>query len=169
MTTSLSICTRCVHCKRYVKSELFNKSDLQMSGPAGAKIKGFEEEEQLRTKEMLQFQAGERFTYEPHNYDWCAIFTPLDAMLPDSILQKLADNDLDGARKLAHESHNLMIELLKRAKSDDSEALQELMSRGGGTLNPVSGNVEQVYALCYTMNHRAQCPLFEPFSKITHN
>lgn len=63
---------------------------------------------------------------------------------------------------LAGISHARGNSLIKLAEAGDDEALQELAEKGRATVNPVTGEIMQIYALCARMNPRQQCPVFEP-------
>jgi hypothetical protein len=53
------------------------------------------------------------------------------------------------------------LDLVARAKADDAGALTELMAEGAGTINPVTGDIGAIYALCIQKNPEANCPKFE--------
>lgn len=53
------------------------------------------------------------------------------------------------------------VELVSGANAGDAAALAELMRHGGGSLNPVTGEVTPIYALCLRMNPRGACERHE--------
>lgn len=54
------------------------------------------------------------------------------------------------------------LDLAQRASKGDAAALSELMATGAGVINPVSGEVSPIYALCVQKNPAADCPRYEP-------
>lgn len=54
------------------------------------------------------------------------------------------------------------IELVKAANGGDGVVLAQLMRDGGASLDPVSGEVSAIYALCKRMNPRGECEKHEP-------
>jgi hypothetical protein len=161
---TIAICTMCRHYRLRPKTELFSPSSLQASGVLKAKLEWDQQEQERRQAELQRFEAGQPFTYEPFHYPWCAAYTPFDQALPPEMSEALSAGDLDEARRLAQESVARGWVLIKEAKNGDFEALQELAERGRATMNPVTGEVSPLYALCARMNPMGQCPLFEPKS-----
>ncbi len=49
------------------------------------------------------------------------------------------------------------VDLVKKAIAGDQAALATLMKEGSGTLNPVTGEITPIYALCLVMNPRGTC------------
>jgi hypothetical protein len=49
------------------------------------------------------------------------------------------------------------LDLVTKANAGDQAALAQLMQEGHATLNPVSGEVSPIYALCVRMNPRGAC------------
>ena len=54
------------------------------------------------------------------------------------------------------------IELVRKANAGDQAALAQLMQNGHATLDPVTGEVSAMYALCRRMNPRGMCERYEP-------
>jgi hypothetical protein len=54
------------------------------------------------------------------------------------------------------------LELVAKANSGDDGAITELMRAGGASINPVSGAVTPIYALCLRLNPRGDCQKHEP-------
>ena len=74
----------------------------------------------------------------------------------------------DGLRFL-YEPHSLLwcsafteLELVARAKAGDRAALEAALERGAAALNPVTGELSAVYALCDRHNHDQGCRRHEP-------
>ena len=53
------------------------------------------------------------------------------------------------------------VDLVAKANAGDQAALAQLMQEGHATLNPVSGEVSPIYALCLRMNPRGACAKYE--------
>ena len=53
------------------------------------------------------------------------------------------------------------LDLARQASAGDSASLEKLMQEGGGTINPVTGEVSPVYALCLRMNTRGACERYD--------
>ncbi|HVR25556.1 MAG TPA: hypothetical protein VMU26_19840 [Candidatus Polarisedimenticolia bacterium] len=51
--------------------------------------------------------------------------------------------------------------LVERAKNGDKGSLTELMQLGGATVNPVTGDLSPIYALCIRKNARGDCEKYE--------
>jgi len=54
------------------------------------------------------------------------------------------------------------LDLVEKASAGDESALAELMASGGATINPVTGKITPVYALCLRRNSRGDCEKYEP-------
>lgn len=158
----IAICTKCQYYCMRPKPELFSLADLQTSGILKTKLEWDQQDQERRRLEMQRFETGQAFNYEPFHYPWCAAYTPYDSQLPKAIASALALEDRQGARELAKESVSRGVELISQAQAGDTTALQELAEHNRATLNPVTGEIMQIYALCAYMNPTGQCPLFEP-------
>ncbi|KAA0231948.1 hypothetical protein EDS67_00705 [candidate division KSB1 bacterium] len=161
---SIAICSKCQHQRMRPKAQLFSQSDLQAPGVLKSKLEWEQQDQERRQIEMQRLDAGQPFNYEPYHYAWCAAYTPYDAQLQDVIANALKDGEPEHVRQLAKESVKRGQELIRRAKADDTAALDELAESGRATMNPVTGEIMQIYALCARMNPTGQCPLFEPKS-----
>jgi hypothetical protein len=53
------------------------------------------------------------------------------------------------------------LDLAHRASKGDPAALSELMAQGAGVINPVTGEVGPIYALCVQKNADGQCQRYE--------
>lgn len=53
-------------------------------------------------------------------------------------------------------------DLVERARLGDGAALAELMTSGGAVMNPVTGEISPVYALCLRINPKGACERHEP-------
>jgi hypothetical protein len=53
------------------------------------------------------------------------------------------------------------IDLVTQAQNGDAGALEKLMNEGGGTLNPITGEVGALYQLCVWHNANANCDGYE--------
>jgi hypothetical protein len=140
---------------------MFNVNELQVPGVLKAKLERDQQEQERRLIEMQRFESGQLFTYEPYYYPWCEAYTPFDNTLQSAISEALVKEDRELARELAKKSNTQGIDLIERAKAGDNAALQELAEKGRATINPVSGDILQVYILCAQMNQSGQCPIFE--------
>jgi hypothetical protein len=54
------------------------------------------------------------------------------------------------------------IELVEQANTGDEGALAQLMQEGHARLDPVTGEISAIYALCRRMNPRGTCERHEP-------
>lgn len=54
-----------------------------------------------------------------------------------------------------------LLELASSADAGDESALAELMRVGGASVNPVTGKVTPIYALCLRRNPRGDCEKYE--------
>jgi hypothetical protein len=158
----IAVCTRCRNYRIRPEPELFGLSDLQTPGVLKSKLEWDQQNQERRLLEMQRFDAGQPFNYEPYHYPWCAAYTPYDNQLSGAIASALGHGDRERARQLAKESVARGVTLIRRAQAGDTAALQELAENGRATMNPVTGEVMQVYTLCARVNPTGQCPLFEP-------
>ena len=110
--------------------KLFDSQSLHAAGVLKAQVEWDQERKQRAQVELQRYLAREPFDYEPHNYEWCAKFTPVDQ--------------------------------IKTVQADDRDALEKLMSTGGATLNPVTGQITALYILCGWKNEDGRCSAHEP-------
>lgn len=157
-----AVCSKCQHYRVRPKPELYNLSDLQTPGVLKSKLEWDQQDHERRLEEMQRFKARIPFNYEPYHYPWCAAYTPFDKQLLEEIDSAIADGDLDKVKWLAKESVARGKELVRRAHTGDMAALHELAENGRATMNPVNGEIMQIFALCAQMNPTGRCPLFEP-------
>ena len=143
------------------KPQLFSRSELQAPGVLKSELEWEQQDQERRLTEMQRYEAGHRFTYEPYHYPWCDALTPFDATLPEEMETALMKGGVEAAREFASKSTAKGKKLLADAKGGDGAALQELANTGSASMNPVTGEISEVYALCARMNPAGQCPLFE--------
>jgi len=72
------------------------------------------------------------------------------------------ENKVADAKARIVDSWDKNKKLLKDAQAGDVAAMQTLGESGRATINPVTGEVARVYALCARMNPAGQCLMFEP-------
>lgn len=161
-TIPIAVCAQCRHCRVRPKPELFSLADLQMPGVLKSKLEWDQQDQERRLLEMQRFEAGQPFSYEPYHYPWCAAYTPFDALLQDKLAKAAAAGEMEQAHRAARESVERGRDLIRHAQAGDTAALQELMENRRAMMNPVTGEVMQVYALCAHMNPTGQCLLYEP-------
>lgn len=170
MRESLAICENCRHYNKPAQPELYTATELQTAGALKSLHDSHSEQKQDRSMEDTAFRSGDPFTWEPINYEWCEILTPVDLELQEKMQIKLAQTDREGARMLAETSHSRMQRLMKEATNCKDpvvqrQALKELERRLGRlALNPVTGELINVFALCRRVNAERDCVLFEPSS-----
>lgn len=128
-SSGLHVCVQCRHYRLRSKPDLFGATELQTAGGLKARTEWQQQEKQHAEREAQLVASGGAFTYEPHHYAWCAVFTRRD--------------------------------LAERANAGDRTSLEELMRQGGATMNPVTGEVTPIYALCLRMNPRGTCDRYE--------
>ncbi len=114
-----------------------------------------------RQAEMQRYDSGGQFNYEPFSYPWCEVFTPLDVGLLQRVEEAAQTGRADEAKAMILENMARSATLLKQAASGESDAMEQLGMSGRATINPVTGEVAQIYALCVRMNPRGQCLMFE--------
>ena len=154
---AVAVCSRCAHYRMRAKPALFKSSELQVSAVLKAQLEWDQEDEERKRLEQQRFEAGQPFTYEPHSFPWCQAATPRDRRLAEE-LQKVAPADVRArAREIAAENQAL----LQRARKGDDAAFTQLAGRSSVVINPVSGEIHQVYTLCDEVNARGNCPLYE--------
>lgn len=169
MVMNLAICSKCQHYKVRPKTELFNMNELQVPGVLKAKLEGDQQEQERRLIEMQRFESGQLFTYEPYYYPWCTAYTPFDNTLQRDVSEALEkenrelspEEEIGIVKIISEKSNKCGIALLKKAKAGDNAALDELAEKGSATINPVSGDIMQVYILCAQMNPSGKCPIFK--------
>lgn len=160
MTISIAFCPKCKYYRKRPKPELFNESELQNSGVLKSKLEWDQHDNERRLLELQRVESGQPFTYEPYHYAWCEAFTPYVDRLKNIIDSAASENNLEHIRELVKQNTTRGLELVRLARDGDTVALQELIEHGNVTLNPVSGEILYVYALCAYMNPTGQCPLF---------
>jgi hypothetical protein len=153
---AVAVCSRCAHFRMRAKPALFKSSELQTSAVLKAQLEWDQEDEERKRLEQQRFEAGQPFTYEPHSFPWCQAATPYDERLTDRLRKGAADT-AEAARTFATENRAL----LERARKGDDAALTELGDRASIVVNPVSGEISQVYTLCDRLNTMGACPLYE--------
>lgn len=162
MVTFTAICSNCLYYRTRPKPQLFTGSELQTPGVLKS-MNEWEQQEQNRWQNEQQIlEAGRPFFFEPHHYAWCDMYTPFDATLPEAMDRALNRSDIEGARELAKKSNQRLKELILLAQNGDTSPLDELAGHGSATMNPVTGEIMQIYGLCARMNPDGQCPMYEP-------
>ena len=164
MSTKIAICSNCLHYRKRGKPQLFNLSEMRDSHVMKSELERLQKDEERGQREELRFAAGDPFNYEPFSYPWCDRFTPLDAQLFEGkeIQDALDLGDIDLVKKLAIESNERGKEWIINAKKGSGAALDNLAEHRSAMMNPVSGEIMQIYALCARMNPKGGCLLFEP-------
>lgn len=157
-----AVCKFCANRRMRPKPELFSASDLHNPQVLKAQLEWEQQDQQRKFTELQRFEEGRPFNYEPYHYYWCEAFTPLDPELIPQLETMLSDGDTERARELAKESNSRGRDLVRRAQAGDWDAVSELAKSGRATMDPVTGEIAQFYALCDQMNPEGQCPLFEP-------
>jgi len=154
-----------------MRAKPYMGSDFDKRNPASIKIiEKWEQEyedrglswEEPRARVLLENRTGaEAFDYEPYHFAWCALFTPFDTLLRDVMDQARDDGKLDYAKELATESIKRGNDNYDKALNGDSDAIDDLTKHHSITIDPVSGEVSKVYALCAIINLNQQCLLFQ--------
>jgi hypothetical protein len=160
-TTAFAICAKCRHYRTRPNPKLFNQSDLQTPGILKAQLEWDQQQDQRANEERRRFEAGQEFVYEPFNYAWCAAYTHLGNLDASQIEGALKSGKRGQLHEVVEQSIEHDEERMRRAKAGDEVALQELAENGRAKMNPVTGEVMQVYELCVGKNPDGQCPLFE--------
>jgi len=73
-----AVCKLCKHCRQRIEPQLFSGSELQAPGVLKAQIEWDQERKQRVQHEMLRYAQREPFSYEPHNYPWCAAYSNIE-------------------------------------------------------------------------------------------
>jgi len=161
-------CPQCAHYRMRAAAELFSAADMQSTGGLKARLEWEQQQEQLRLLEQQRVDSSEVLPYEPHFYPWCAAATPFDAAVLGAVDEATTSpaasfaDQAGRARDLARASRDAARALIARAGQGDYDAVTELLQGRRATVNPVNGDVQQMYVLCRRVNRRLQCPLFEP-------
>lgn len=158
----IAVCSKCKYHELRPKPDLFSGSEMQAPAVLKAKLEWEQQQNERRQAEQQRFEAGGQFTYEPFNYAWCTAFTPLDVALLGVVEKAVIENKMAEAKAQAMEAWTRNQELLQKAKEGDEGAMQTLGEKGCATINPVTGEVSPVYALCARINPAGRCPMFEP-------
>jgi len=158
----MAVCSKCKHHQVRPKPELFSRAEMQSPAVLKAKLEWEQQQNERRQAEMQRFEAGQQFTYEPFNYPWCKAFTPLHTDLLLTVQDEVGKGlSLDEARAKLVAGMKEWQSVATKALAGDMDAAEQLGMAGAATVNPVTGEVAQVYALCARMNPQAQCVLFE--------
>ncbi len=157
-----AICKKCRYYRTRSSPALFSQSDLQTPGILKTKIEWDQQLQQRAEEEMRRFEAGREFTYEPFNYAWCSAYTHMGELDKPGIEQAVQSNNRDELRRLVEQSIQNDEERMRRAQDGDETAVEELAENGRAQMDPVSGQIMQVYQLCSRMNTEGTCSLFDP-------
>lgn len=157
-----AICSKCRYYRTHPQVHLFSPDELHMAGVLKAQTEWDQQEHERAEEELRRFQAGDRFDYEPMHYAWCWAYTNMDEQDWPAIQDAIAANDGQRIRALIEESITHGLDRLTHARDGDEAALADLAKSGRATMNPVTGDIAQIYALCQRMNPNAQCALFDP-------
>lgn len=169
---SLPICNKCVHYRSRAKP--YMGSDFDKRNPASIRIiEKWEQEyedrrrwEDENARKLFDGNMQGAIDYEPYHYPWCDLFSPYDALLRGEMKRARDNGDLKQAKELAVLSITRGKLNYTKAQSGDSQAIDDLIQHMSITINPVSGEISQVYALCAIINYQSQCLLFEPGEEI---
>jgi len=160
MNKTFSVCVKCKHHRRKSIPELFSITDLQSPLVLKSKLEWEQQNNERRLMELHRFESGHPFIYEPYYYSWCAAYTPFNEKLYDDIRNaQLEDNSelISGLTKRLTAGWDL----ISSARNGDYFALQKLVEHNCAVMNPVTGEIAPVYALCANVNPDGQCPLYE--------
>ncbi len=155
----------CIHCRYHqlrAKQQPFSTFALQTPGGLKAKLEWDEKQRQRAQQERQRVEAGLPFDYEPHHYAWCLAYTYINEQDMRRIEVVIETGGWAQARVLVQESVQRGREVVRHARAGDERALGELAQSGQATMNPVTGEIRQIYELCGVKNPEAQCPLFDP-------
>jgi len=161
-------CNTCRHCRKRPEVQLFDPYSLQSPGVLKAQIEWEQQEQERRRLEQQRFDAGAPFAYEPQYYAWCAAATPHDFAIDQAVAEAATAPDVERdergarAREIAKRSLDAAGELFRKAKEGEPDAIEQLARGGRAVMNPVTGEVSQIYTLCNRLNSSSLCPLHEP-------
>jgi len=159
--STYAICINCMHYRKRSSEKLFGLSDLQTPGILKAQLEWDQQQDQRADEERRRFEARREFVYEPFNYAWCAAYTHIGNLDTSQIEGALKSGKRDQLHEVVEQSIKHDEERMRRAKAGDEVAFKELSENGRAKMNPVTGEVMQVYELCVGKNPDGQCPLFE--------
>jgi hypothetical protein len=126
---TVAVCARCAHYRRRAPVRPFAASELTAPGVLKELATWEQEERQRAHQEYQAFMARQPFTYEPHNYAWCA--------------KHSREADVREARAAA-------------ARGDPGPG-ERLLDAGAAVLDPVTGELSALYQLCSVMNAEGRC------------
>jgi hypothetical protein len=154
-----------------MQPKLFSAADLQSASGLKAQLEWDQQQNELRLTEQARIDAGEPLTYEPYFHAWCAAATPFDSAILEAIEQVASaaggeegvrQSGTDKAKKIASQSLERAQQLMQQAETGDADAMTKLVDSGRATVDPVTGEIAAIYALCQDINRSSRCPLYEP-------